>query len=54
MCNAVQVDTCQSQTFREGVTFWDTPYVMIFWHSNDDMKFYMQKYDKRIFAVLCV
>jgi len=22
--------------------------VMIFWHSNDDMKFYVRKYDQRI------
>jgi len=28
--------------------------VMIFRHSNDDMKFYMRKYDKRIFDVFYV
>lgn len=27
---------------------------MIFWHINDNMKFYMQKYDKRIYAVFYV
>jgi len=27
---------------------------MIFWHSNDDMKFYYEIYNNRIFAVFYV